>query len=495
MEEFMKIRDNSKLATGRSGARAGDSTTCLFQWAAFPERRRFGQIRDRARRLLFQLFSAGCASEFQPSRCVVSVFVFDTKAVKSKIGRMMSQRNLGKLLAGFWLGIWVAGSVGWASDAFDPPALYLTWQRDPTTTMTVHWHTEDEAKTELYFRRVGDTNAWTTAAGTSHPLPASIRTVHTVELTGLRPKTDYEFCFWPGERVFKFRTLPKDLSQPIRFADGGDVYHHREAMDTMNELVGKLDASFAVIGGDLAYAFGGSIQNELMERWDAYFDSWKQKARTPDGRLVPMLVTIGNHEVRGSYHQPSERAPAYYASFAMPGPQGYNVLDCGNYLSLLLLDSGHTHPVEGAQTDWLKQTLAARQHVSHVFPVYHVPAWPSYRSDKVGESGKINHLIREHWCPLFDEYGVQLAFEHHDHAYKRTYPIRKGSIDPRGVVYLGDGAWGVTVRKPDAKGRWYLARAGQIRHIYLVTLYADARHVVAVNENGEFFDEVYQRVR
>ena len=53
----------------------------------------------------------------------------------------------------------------------------------------------------------------------------------------------------------------------------------------------------------------------------------------------------------------------------------------------------------------------------------------------------------------------------------------------------------MTVRKPDAKGRWYLARAGQIRHIYLVTLYADARHVVAVNENGEFFDEVYQRVR
>jgi hypothetical protein len=80
--------------------------------------------------------------------------------------------------------------------------------------------------------------------------------------------------------------------------------------------------------------------------------------------------------------------------------------------------------------------------------------WPSYRSDKVGESGKINHLIREHWCPLFDEYGVQLAFEHHDHAYKRTYPIRKGTVDPRGVVYLGDGAWGVTVRKrmPKAGG-------------------------------------------
>lgn len=31
MEEFIKTRDNSKLATGRSGARAGDSTTRLFQ--------------------------------------------------------------------------------------------------------------------------------------------------------------------------------------------------------------------------------------------------------------------------------------------------------------------------------------------------------------------------------------------------------------------------------------------------------------------------------
>jgi hypothetical protein len=130
MEEFMKIRDNSKLATGRSGARAGDSRPAYFNGPHF----RNDVVLDRSEIVQatdLPTFLRGYPSEFQPSHRVVSAFVFDTKAVKSKIGRMMSQRNLGKLLAGFWLGIWVAGSVGWASDAFDPPALYLTWQRDP----------------------------------------------------------------------------------------------------------------------------------------------------------------------------------------------------------------------------------------------------------------------------------------------------------------------------------------------------------------------------
>jgi hypothetical protein len=40
---------------------------------------------------------------------------------------------------------------------------------------------------------------------------------------------------------------------------------------------------------------------------------------------------------------------------------------------------------------------------------------------------------------LFDRYGVQLAFENHDHTFKRTYPLRAGKLDPRGTVYLGDG--------------------------------------------------------
>lgn len=372
---------------------------------------------------------------------------------------------------------------------FDPPALYLQWQQDPTTTMTVHWHTEGEARSELSHRRLGE-STWQAATGTAQPLVGSERWVHTVELTRLRPATDYEFCFKPGEKSFKFRTMPQDLSQPMRFITGGDVYHEYQWMDLMNGLAGRLDPAFVVFGGDLAYVHGGTNE-ERVTRWFDYFAAWKTNAITPDGRLIPMLVTIGNHEVKGSAGQPPENARSFYTLFSLPGPQGYACLDFGRYLSLVLLDSNHTHPIGGAQTDWLQAQLAARTKVTHVFPFYHTPGYPGYRS----ETGSHAEQVRVNWCPLFDKYGVKLVFENHDHCFKRTHPLRAGKIDPSGTVYLGDGAWGVNVRKPDtSKPKWYIARDGQIRHLYLVTLYPDARHVLAINESGQIFDEVYQRM-
>jgi hypothetical protein len=381
-------------------------------------------------------------------------------------------------------------SVCAADKPFDPPALYLQWQRDPTTTMTIHWHTVGAARTELFFASRGHTN-WQSALGTAKPLAGTDRWVHSVELTGLASNSRYDFCFAPDGKVFQFRTMPADLTLPFRFVTGGDVYHKREWMDRMTTLAARTDPAFIVFGGDLAYAHGGTNE-EKITRWFDYFDSWKKCAVAPDGRLIPMLVTIGNHEVKDSYRQPLDKAQSFYTLFSSPGPQGYQCLDFGNYLSLLLLDSDHTHPIAGEQTDWLAKQLRARRKIPHVFPVYHTPAYPGYRED----TGTQAKEVRAHWCPLFDKYGVKLVFENHDHCFKRTIPLRAGKGDPKGTVYLGDGAWGVELRKPDPKKpKWYIAESGAIRHLYVVTLYPDARHVLAINEGGQVFDEVYQRVK
>lgn len=387
------------------------------------------------------------------------------------------------LLAGFF-------PLAITATPFDPPALYLQWQRDPTTTMTIHWHTEGPARTEVSYRAGSLTN-WSPAIGISRPLVGTERWVHVVELTGLTPATDYEFCFEPGGMVFKFRTMPKDLQQPVRFVTGGDVYHELKWMSAMNSLAARLDPAFVLLGGDLAYSNGGT-NNENIGRWFEYFAAWKTNAIAPDGRLIPMLVTLGNHEVKGSYRQPVEQAASFYTLFSSPGPQGYAALDFGKYLSLFLLDSDHTHPIAGAQTAWLAENLSARRKVPHVIPVYHTPSYPGFRED----TGTQATAVRANWCPLFDKYGVKLVFENHDHCFKRTFPLRAGKIDPEGTTYLGDGAWGVGLRKPDpAKPKWYIAKSGAIRHLYLVTLYPDARHVLAINEDGQIFDEVYQRVK
>ena len=70
-----------------------------------------------------------------------------------------------------------------------------------------------------------------------------------------------------------------------------------------------------------------------------------------------------------------------------------------------------------------------------------------------------------------------------------------GKIDRMGIVYLGDGASSVKLptSEPDDP-RWYIEKTGSIRHFYLVTLHSDQRHIVAINDKGEIFDEIYQRV-
>lgn len=383
------------------------------------------------------------------------------------------------------------------TNLFDPPALYLTWQHDPSTTMTVHWHTTNRAEAALQFRAAGE-KSWREAKGSSVPMPEakSERTIHTVEISGLAPQSDYVMRFGEQSKEFKFRTMPKDLSKPIRFIEGGDVYHQRQWMDQMNELAAKLDPAFVVIGGDLAYANNKTSKVEMVNRWYDYFDSWKKKAVAPDGRLIPLLVTLGNHEVKGFWGQPPEKAVGFYALFSMPGSQGYNVVDFGDYLSVLLLDSGLTHPVKGAQTEWLKQTLERRRAVPHIFPVYHVPAYPSCRPDEGGENGDITMEIRKTWVPLFEQAGVKISFEHHDHAFKRTHPIRAGKKDPDGIVFLGDGAWGVNLRQTHPiEQTWYLAKAGAVRHFFVVTISSAERKIEAVNDKGDVFDTVIQPVK
>jgi len=383
------------------------------------------------------------------------------------------------------------------TNLFDPPALYLQWQRDPTTTMTVHWHTTNKTETVLQFHAAKETK-WQSATGSSAPMPDTKpgRTIHTIELTNLTANSDYLFRFGEHSKEFKFRTMPKDLSQPVHFIEGGDVYHQRDWMDNMNGLAAKFDPAFIVIGGDLAYANDRNTNKlEGVQRWYDFFDSWKKKAVAPDGRLIPLLCTLGNHEVKGFWGKTPASAPCFYANFSMPGKQGYNVLDFGKYLTLVLLDSGHTHPIDGAQAKWLDNVLSEHQKVPHLFPIYHVPAYPSCRPGDTGENSDLTLDVRKFWCPIFEKYGVKVSFEHHDHAYKRTKPLLAGKVDPRGIIYLGDGAWGVKLRPSEPDGpRWYIAKSGSIRHFYMVTLYPDHRDIVAINDKGVQFDELHQKV-
>lgn len=381
-----------------------------------------------------------------------------------------------------------------------PPARLLTWQRDPTTTMTAVWLTAGKEDAVVHWREAG-TDEWQATAGSGNDFPFAALQVHRTELTGLKPGTLYEFRLGEDPEVRKFATLPSTLEKPVRFIQGGDIYHNDEVMDRMTVVAGGLAPDFAVIGGDFAYADG---HPDNAWRWVRLLQSFSDHFTTPDGRMIPIVVAIGNHEVRRmNQHQINddamprsaderrELAPYYHALFPFPAEPTFGTLDVGDYLSFVILDTSHLYPVAGEQTEWLASALEKRKGVPHLFPVYHVPAYPSARNF----DEDVHAAVREHWVPLFEGAGVKLAFEHHDHTFKVTPPIKDGKIDPEGVVYIGDGSWAVNVRDVhDPATTWYLDKAAGVNHVHEVIIEADRRTVVSHDVDGREIHRMEQPV-
>lgn len=429
------------------------------------------------------------------------------------------------------IGLWIAGTgvpQSFADEKYEPEALFLTWQNDPTTTMTIDWHTVPGEKVRppaLLYREKDSDREWKKTVGTLHAFPYTSRTISRVELTGLNPGTMYEFQIGPPaserypfvpSKTYAFRTMPDQLDEPIRVAVGGDngVW---TGFPVIAYQAMQHDIDFVALGGDLAYSDGGDRDwrtddegflypygGEAKSRWIDWFDIVNDQLITEEGRVIPVLTGIGNHEVWRAYTHRHEQyqqtdewreriAPFYYNLFAFPGQPGYAVLDFSDYMSWIFLDSGHSNPVEGEQTAWLEQVLAERTNVSHVYPIYHIASFPTVRNF----DSEIQTVMRKKWGSLFEQYNIEVAFENHDHTYKRTYPIRNGEIDPEGVVYMGDGAFGLGEvfgrggrgdRIHDVDDTWYLKRVASDAHFILLTLDSNGARYEAINYTGDVID-------
>lgn len=373
--------------------------------------------------------------------------------------------------------------------------IYLTWLRDPASTMLVNWVDRDaDAPVRVWYRSAAGGD-WRKVEGAAPVVVGGKVRVRRAELTGLTPDSVYEFALGDsapaaGATVDRFRTAADKLERPVRFVSGGDTMHRRDWFEAMNRAAGARDPDFALIAGDLAYA-----DDKNLDRWLEWFSAVYRTLRAPDGRLVPMVIGIGNHEVKGHYNgRVPEDAAFFYGFFALPAGSSFYALDFGAYLSVLLLDTDHTRPIVGAQTEWLAEALATRADRRFVFPAYHYPAYGTTKRPKEGglpSEHPRSLVIRREWSPLFEKNAVTAVFENDHHAYKRTYPIREGRRDDQaGVVYLGDGAWGVEVRPVvTPEDAWYLARSEARRHVFVVTLSPQGEAVVqAIDANGEVFD-------
>jgi acid phosphatase type 7 len=364
-------------------------------------------------------------------------------------------------------------------------ALYLSWYQDPTTHMTIQWHSDPDSENRLTWKSV-DSDEWEETRSAHHALLASSIQVHHVTLSKLTPASEYEFRIGSDPTVYRFRTMPKKLDRPITFVVGGNVFESLKIFRRMSQTINMHDPDFIVFGGNIAHALKAQpfqVQSSKLRHWLSFLSEWKKSFVREDGRIVPFLIAPGDEDIQPDDYE------LFFSLFAFGQEQLYRSMDFGNYLTLFLLDTGHFHPIDGPQAYWLNQALKKSQKSLFRFAVYNESAYPSF-DPYLGPTSK---KIRTHWCPLFESFGLQAAFEHHNRSFKRTFPLKDGQINESGTVYLGDGCWGASPQK--TQDQWYLAKKAKRTGVWLVKLTSEKATLKAIDRLNEKIDEIYLEIK
>lgn len=372
----------------------------------------------------------------------------------------------------------------------------VLWMQNPAEEAVVSWTTRFEGKNHrVYYDTVprhGDLSAYAHQAesfkdGQFTMREADVKWVkpgyyHHVHLKDLQPATIYHVVMASDDKVsreFHFVTAPAD-DRPFAMLFGGDSriggdepYAHNDRRKMNLRLAALLQANPTVLG----LIHGGDYCQRAEWR---YMDAWlsdHELTTSREGRLLPVVPTRGNHDM----------ASGFVEAFSWPTglEHYYYSLPLSQRAALVILNTEIS--LGGDQRKWLDSELAKLREANRwVFASYHKPAYPSVRAEQDGASR------REHWVPLFEKYNLDLACESHDHALKRTLPIRDGKPDPEnGIVYIGDGGLGVPQRKPEP-GRWWFQGDGfaiAAHHCHLLEIGKEDFRVRAFGMDGGVLDD------
>lgn len=319
------------------------------------------------------------------------------------------------------------------------------FNKNAATDITIAWNQLSGEAVEFYYDTINprDLNFTYKHLIDKITVAKGMRT-HFVRLDGLKPNSKYYFIIKDSEgysRIFYVSTVPDKPHLPISFIAGGDSRDRREVRQKANLLVGKLNAHAVLFNGD----FTGL---DLEKQWIDWFDDW-ELATPKDGRISPLVVTRGNHELTNK---------VLVDLFDVPHKKVYyNTTFGGTLINLVSLNSEILK--FGRQRLFLRNTL--KDHANYTWQImqYHRPIRPHVEHKKEMETQYRNFV------PLFEKYeNVRLALENDSHTCKTTWPIiqstgpgsEEGFIrdDAKGITYVGEGCWGAPLRAADDNKCW-----------------------------------------
>jgi|SRR5690554_837214 len=297
-------------------------------------------------------------------------------------------------------------------------SIHLSWQNDPSTTMTIMWRSEPGTEGIVEYGKKPDYTNSVESETHSYRYGRTEIYWHTAELTGLEPYTTYHYRVrisepWESED-YTFRTAPVkgDQEIPFRFAVMCDAQGGYDNQRKAFEMVKEENVDFILYLGDFT-------DTGNQEEWDIWF-------KTGEGVLseVPLMSVHGNHE---------GDQKTYWEQFALPGNERWFSIDYGNTHLVFLLTITDTYALE--QRSWIIEDLQENDN-----------SWTIVMGHKAIYSAAPNHgccqYLIDHWVDVFEKYGVDLYFGAHNHCYERTWSIKEGEINSEGITYIVHGPSG-----------------------------------------------------
>ncbi len=320
------------------------------------------------------------------------------------------------------------------------------WRQDPATSMVIGWN-QISGKTPILFYDVvdhgEDVASYSFSQRPDKVIYSKGMNNHFVRLKYLLPNTTYYFIIKDSEghsMRMSFKTAPDNPYERLSIIAGGDSRNFREARQNANKLVAKLRPHCVMFGGDMT---GG----DRTSQWKLWFEDW-QLTIGPDGHMIPIITTRGNHESSNK---------TLVDLFDVPSEKVYYALSLGgNLLRIYTLNS--LIASGGNQKIWLEGDLQAHENFIWKTAQYHFAIRP-HTSRKAERNTQAYN-----WGSLFYKYHMNLVVESDAHVVKWTYPIRpskergsdEGFIrdDQRGTVYIGEGCWGAPLRPNNDNKKW-----------------------------------------
>jgi len=178
-------------------------------------------------------------------------------------------------------------------------------------------------------------------------------------------------------------------------------------------------------------------------------------------QVSTLYPAMGNHEMNHQNYFDVLHPPGRWYSF-----------DRGDAHFISLQVDGYGRYTPGQpQYEWLVSDLAGTSK-PWKFVFFHIPPYSSG-----GHGSDLN--VRQALCPLFEQYGVTMVFNGHDHDYERSVA--------NGVTYIVTGGGGAPLypQVHDDPASVYFA---SVHHFVQVTISGDTLHGVAIKPDGTEFD-------